>query len=92
MQYEAGQSYLITDKVRYGWRNRLISVLTRVLSGVLLVWLTRCLGLSCVRQALDPEKYFIVTFALFSNGEVRATLVMEIPAGEELFTDEGVVP
>jgi homoserine O-acetyltransferase len=23
-------------------------------------------------KALDPKKYFIVTFALFSNGEVRS--------------------
>jgi hypothetical protein len=25
-------------------------------------------------KALDPRKYFIVTFALFSNGEVRFTI------------------
>ena len=25
-------------------------------------------------KALDPDAYFIVTIALFSNGEVRATI------------------
>lgn len=26
-------------------------------------------------KALDPRKYFIVTFALFSNGEVRLNMI-----------------
>lgn len=33
-------------------------------------------------QALDPSRYFIVTFALFSNGEVRL-----YPCSGSIFTD-----